>query len=89
MWVHFKIAPSKNAFQNCHHKNMGLNKTIFTDKVITSANVLFAPKSIYKTPSSSNAELSSLLIASCLLIPHKRHLKLTPFTFNIAMFFSS
>ena len=51
--------------------------------LITSAGVLFAPKSIYKTPLSSNTELFNLLTASSLLKFHKLHLKSTPFTFNI------
>ena len=55
--------------------------------LITLTDVLFAPKLIHKTPLSSNTELFSLLTASSLLIPHKIHLKLTPFTFNIAIFF--
>ena len=55
--------------------------------LITSMAVLFAPKSVYKTPLSSNTELFNLLTASPLLMLHKIHLKSTPFTFNIAMFF--
>ena len=57
--------------------------------LINLTGVLFAQKSIYKTPLSSNTELFSLLTASSLLIPHKIHLKSTHFTFNIAMFFNS
>ena len=57
--------------------------------LIISTGVLFAPKSIYKTPLSSNKELFSLLTASSLLISHKIHLKSTRFTFNIAIFFNS
>ena len=53
-----------------------------------SVGMLFAPKSIYKTPLSSNTELVNLLMASFLLAAHKIHLKSTPFTFSIAMFFS-
>ena len=54
---------------------------------ITSIGVLFAQKSFYKTPLSSNTKLFNLLTASSSLIPHKMPLKSTPFTFNIAMFF--
>ena len=43
--------------------------------LIISTGVLFAPKSIYKTPLSSNTESVSLLTASSLPIPHKIHLK--------------
>ena len=57
--------------------------------LITLIGVLFAPNSIYKTPLSSNTELFNLLATSFLLIPHKIHLKSTPFTFNIAMSFNS
>ena len=74
------IASPKNAFQNFPPRKK---------YELTSAGVLFAPESIYKTPLSSNAELLNLLTASYLLIPHKSHLKSTPFTFNIAMFFNS
>ena len=54
--------------------------------LITSIGNLFVPKFFYKTPLSLNTELFSLLTASSLLIPHKIHLRLTPITFNIAMF---
>ena len=57
--------------------------------LITSIGVLFAPKSIYKRPLSSNTKLFSLLTASSLLMPHKIYIKSTPFIFNIVMFFSS
>ena len=57
--------------------------------VIISAGVSFAPKSIYKTPLSSNTELFSLLTALSLLAPHKIHLKSTSFTSSIALFFDS
>ena len=57
--------------------------------LIILTGVLFAQKSIYKTPLSSNTELFTLLTASSLLIRHKIHLKSTHFTFNIAMFFNS
>ena len=56
-----------------------------TPSLIISTGVLFAPKSVYKTPSSSNADL---LTALFLLTPHKIHLKSTHFTFNIAIFFN-
>ena len=62
---------------------------IFTDQAITSTGVLFAPKSIYKTPLSANEELFNLSTAPSLLMPRKLHLKSTPFTFNIPMFFNS
>ena len=57
--------------------------------LITSIGVLFAPKSIYKTSLSSNTKLVSLLTASSILIPYKIHLKSTPFTFSVAIFFNS
>ena len=41
---------------------------------ITSTGVLFALKSFYKTPLSSNAELFKILTASFSLISHKIHL---------------
>ena len=37
--------------------------------LITSTGVLFAPKSTYKTPLSSNTELFTILTASFLQIP--------------------
>ena len=55
--------------------------------LITSTGVLFAPKSIYNTPLSSNTELFNLLTASSLLIPHKIHLKSIPVTLNIEISF--
>ena len=42
--------------------------------LVISTGVLFAPKSIYKTPSSCNTELFKILAASFLLIPYKTHL---------------
>ena len=42
--------------------------------LITSTGVLFAPKSIYKTPLSSKTELFRISTASFLLIPHKIYL---------------
>ena len=42
--------------------------------LITSTGVLFAQRSIYKTPISFNTELFKVLAASFLLIPHKTHL---------------
>ena len=57
--------------------------------LITWMGVLFASKSIYKTPLSSKTGLFKILAASFLLIPYKIHLKSTPFTVNIAMFFNS
>ena len=56
--------------------------------LITSTGLLLAPKSIYKTPLSSDKELFCLLTVSSLLIPHKIHLKLRPFALNIAMLFT-
>ena len=47
--------------------------------------VLFGLRSNYKTPLSSNTELFNLLKPSFLLIPHKIHLKVAPFAFNIAI----
>ena len=92
-WVHFKIAPSKNAFQNCHPKNMSKKslKYVFpkAPSLITLTGILFAPKLIYKTHLSSNTELFSLLTASFVLIPHKIHLKSTHVTFNITISFNS
>ena len=55
----------------------------------TLIGVLFALKSIYKTPLSSNTELFSLLTALSLLKPHKMHLKSTAFTFYFAIFLNS
>ena len=70
---------------------LSINTRINVSKISTpkciSTGILFAPKSIYKTPLSYNINLFSLLTASSLLIPHKIHLKSTPFTFNTAMFF--
>ena len=56
--------------------------------LITSIGVLFALKSICKTPLLSKTEIFSLLTASSLRIPHKIHLKSTSFTFNVAICFN-
>ena len=60
--------------------------TIISQPLIISTGVLFELKSIYKTPLSSNTELCNLLKPSFLLLPHKIHLKVAPFAFNIAIF---
>ena len=52
--------------------------------LIISTGVLVAPKSIYKTPLSSG--LFSLLTALSIHIPHKVHLKATPFTLPYFLF---
>ena len=54
--------------------------------LITSAGVLFAPKSFIKHLYLLTQNYSALLRVSSLLIPHKIHPAPTPFTFNIAMF---
>ena len=54
--------------------------------LITSIGVLFGLKSIYKIPLSSKTELFNLLKLSFLSITDKLHLKIAPFTFNVAIF---
>ena len=41
--------------------------------LIASPGILFAPKSVYKSPLFSNIELFKILTASFLLLPHKTH----------------
>ena len=57
--------------------------------LISAIGVLFAPKSVYETPLSSNSELLKILTASFLLLSHEIQLKSASFTFNVAICFNS
>ena len=88
-WVHFKIGTRRVYYEFLYNFPLTLEETFLeyvppnTPSLIILTGVLFAPKSIYKTPLSSKTELFSQLTASSLLALHKIHLKSTPFTFNI------
>ena len=50
--------------------------------LVTSTDVLFAPKSIYKIPALYKTELFRILTILFLLTPHKTPLRPAPFTLN-------